>query len=117
VKNPELESAIILGMSGKEELLSTAQRMLLQPYLKIHDSQPSSTEVDINLSHAEKVLKRRRIEESFKTISTSKYINFAECVTPTSNVLERLFSQAKLVSTDRRKRLLPRTLESIMFLK
>jgi hypothetical protein len=117
VKNPELESAIILVMSGKEELLSTAQRILLQPYLKTHDSQSLSTEVDINLSYAEKVLKRRRIEESCRTISTSKYINFAECVTPTSNVVERLFSQAKLVSTDRRKRLLPRTLESIMFLK
>jgi hypothetical protein len=117
VKHPELEIAIVVVMNGKEELLSTTQKILLQPYLKTQELEIQNLQVDENLSYAEKVLKKRKLEGSCFKLTTSKYLNFTECVIPTSNVVERLFSQAKLVSTDTRKKLLPRTLESIMFLK
>ena len=38
-------------------------------------------------------------------------------ICPTSDIVERFFSKAKLVLTDLRKSMLPVTLESILFLK
>ena len=38
-------------------------------------------------------------------------------VSPTTNIVERANSQAKLIMTDRRDRLLPETLNMIMILK
>ena len=45
-----------------------------------------------------------------------EYLNL-NFVPPTSNVVERLFSNARLVLTDYRKSLTPYTFECVMFLK
>jgi hypothetical protein len=115
VKNPELESAICLVMDGKEESLSVPQVQALKRYVKndIHLSVVSSE--DETLTYAEKVLKKRKIEAA-ADMESSRYIDFGLVTSPTSNIVERLFSKAKLVSTDNRKSLLPRNLESVLFL-
>ena len=56
-----------------------------------------------------------------KRRKTSKDPNFdfinLEFIPPTSNVVERLFSSARLILTDYRKSMSPYTFECIMFLK
>ena len=51
-----------------------------------------------------------------KRVKTSNYRHF-DHVSATSNVVERLFSQAKLVMTPERRGMDPSTLESILMLR
>lgn len=67
---------------------------------------PSAQE---DLSFAERALKRVRLQ-------TGKYPDLS-FICPTSNVVERLFSNAKFVFSDLRRSLLPRNLEMFLFLK
>ena len=59
----------------------------------------------------QKVLKNKRRKVVHGEYSS---LNF---VPPTSNVVERLFSNARLVLTDYRKSMTPYTFECVMFLK
>jgi hypothetical protein len=64
---------------------------------------------EIILSEADEDAKRRRVIES-------KYRS-TEHVLSTSNLCERLFSQCKILMSDRRKSMHPQTLNEILFLK
>ena len=52
-----------------------------------------------------------------KTSSKNSYMKLVHLIPPTSNRVERLFSQCKLVLTPTRSRLLPVNFEMIMFLR
>ena len=67
---------------------------------------------DTSLTFAERALKRQRMQQSTK----SAY-NDTRFLLPTSNHVERLFSMSKRIFTEKRRRLLPRTLEALLFLK
>ncbi|KAH9150177.1 hypothetical protein AeNC1_019328 [Aphanomyces euteiches] len=77
------------------------------------DVSSSNIEVVARRSNADGLLmeKRRRIEES----SLNCYMDL-KFIPPTSNLVERLFSRAKLVKSDRRMRMLPIHLEMLTFL-
>ena len=51
-----------------------------------------------------------------RKIVPSSYNNVSQ-IPPTSNIVERLFSSARLVLTDYRKSMTPYTFECVMFLK
>ena len=67
--------------------------------------------MDDNLSLVQKALKNKKRKVIFNEYSSLNY------VPPTSNVVERLFSNARLILTDNRKSMSPYTLECVMFLK
>jgi hypothetical protein len=75
--------------------------------LKIDRTTNPSPQKD--MSFAERALKRVRVQDKI-------YQNLS-FICPTSNVVERLFSTAKLVFSDLRRSLLPRNLEMLLFLK
>jgi hypothetical protein len=64
-------------------------------------------------SFAERMLKRQRVE--VEATGTSMYVN-TNFLLPTSNEVERLFSQAKRVFSPHRTRMDPSTLEALLFL-
>ena len=55
--------------------------------------------------------KQARLVQSEDNYRLTKHI------LPTTNIVERLFSRAKLALTDHRKRMTPRHLELLMFLR
>ena len=67
--------------------------------------------VDDELTLVQKVLKNKRRKVVHGEYSS---LNF---VPPTSNVVEHLFSNARLVLTDYRKSMTPYTFECVIFLK
>jgi hypothetical protein len=66
---------------------------------------------DDELTLVQKALKNKR-----RKIVHGEYLNL-NFVPPTSNVVERLFSNARLVLTEYRKSMTPYTFECVMFLK
>ncbi|EQC28160.1 hypothetical protein SDRG_11436 [Saprolegnia diclina VS20] len=116
VKSPVFEAAVVKVLGKKESLMTDEECDALEMFkLPVSCSAPQpvdTTPVDPRML-AFHVLsnKRKRSEES----AGSSYSNL-QYIIPTSNVVERLFSKAKLVYSDRRQRMLPITLEAIMFL-
>ena len=65
-----------------------------------------------SLTLTERIANRKKV----RVVLASSYINL-EWIPPTSDVVERFFSKAKLTLTDLRKGMNPSILESILFLK
>jgi hypothetical protein len=61
-------------------------------------------------------LHRLELDEINRTQSASDLYHGSDAVLPTSNICERLFSKAGLIFRDHRKSMLPRTLETLLFL-
>lgn len=100
IKHQSFESGIVKLLSGQDTLTVVEQALLS----KFKTSASSSDET---VSFAESVLKKPMLS----TYQDLKYIP------PTSNHVERFFSSAKLVVTDLRKSMYPKTLEMLLFLK
>jgi hypothetical protein len=66
------------------------------------------------LSYAEKVLETKRQRKVISVQSDYYDLSF---ITPTSNIVERLFSSCAMMLTDYRQSLLPIHFEAAMFLK
>ena len=75
------------------------------------ENEPQPDEED----HTDKALRTAEAHKR-RRISASKYRS-TKHVSPTSNVVERANSQAKLIMTDKRERLAPETLDMLMILK
>lgn len=73
-----------------------------------------SEEEPTGMTLAQKAMNNKRRKVSKKP--EFDFINL-EFIPPTSNVVERLFSSARLVLTDYRKSMSPYTFECVMFLK
>ncbi len=111
VHSRAFEDAIISIQSGSEhEMLSSEEAAVRR--LKMPNTDRRDEDDDSNLSFAERILKRQRIQQS----NRSAYID-TRFLLPTSNPVERLFSMSKRIFSDKRRRLLPRTLEALLFLK
>ena len=110
VKNKEFENVIVKLQTDSVSVLNDdekpfAQRFAIDPIAIAS----TSTELDaVEIARQEK--KRRKIE------SSSSYRPVRH-VLPTSNIVERLFSQAKLIMTDQRKHMSPDNLDTLSFLK
>ena len=97
-------------MNENIEELSNLETIQMEPFRNDLVQMPVVDNVDMNLAQKAALRSKRR------KVSTGIYadLNF---IPPTSNVVERLFSTARLVLTDYRKSMSPYTFECVMFLK
>lgn len=110
VAHPFFESAIVKIQNGKESELIIEEQKAAAALLKAADE---TEEEDLgDLTFAQKALKKRRLSVSR---NSSRFIN-TSFLSPTSNEVERLFSMTARVFSTKRRQLLPRTLESLVFL-
>jgi hypothetical protein len=113
VLDKTFESAIVKLQQGKIESLSSSELRSVK-HLKIQsqDVEDITDEHNQSISFAERILKKQKIEE---VISSSSYVDLRFLI-PTSNICERLFSEAGFCFNERRMSVLPINAESQMFL-
>jgi hypothetical protein len=112
VHSCDFESGIIKVLDGKLDELSKNQKKALQVFTM--ESINLSDEETDGMNLAQKALKNKR--RKLFIMNDRRYMNL-EFIPPTSNIVERLFSSARLVLTDYRKSMSPYTFECVMFLK
>ena len=110
VKHPHFENGIV---KRKEETMSTAEKAACRIFLKIEEPVVVAQQDDVG--YAESILSEaHRIKRS--RTSSSRYRSTLH-VASTSNICERLFSQAKLIMSALRKSMKPDTLNMLLLLK
>ena len=110
VHSPDFENGLVKLQDELWEELVPEEEFLMLPFLlENSDVQLISPEKPSSLAAAALKTKKRKIV-------TCPYINVSQ-IPPTSNIVERLFSSARLVLTDYRKSMTPYTFECVMFLK
>ena len=110
------ESAIVKVLRNQTRMLTPSEKIKLESLKSSTTSTAEMPHKDINdnsdnLNFAQRLLKRRRISTDLLEYMDLSFIP------PTSNIVERLFSTAKLILRDQRASLLPITFEMILFLK
>ena len=105
VLSPSFEKAVVKVQRGKR--LATAETFALRNFERDVVVVPAATVTD----YATRVLKKARIEQC------DKYEDIVRHLPPTSNLVERFFSQAKFVLSPLRQKLLPANFEAILYLK
>ena len=111
VHSPTFESTIVKVLNDPDTVME--DEALLLRMFKVHE-EDTDQEPDEQLTIAEMAMhakKRRKVTKRMAT--TFKDLSF---IHPTSNMVERLFSRARLVLTDYRKSMSPYTFECLMFL-
>ena len=111
VHSPDFENGLVKLQDEEWEDLDTEEELLMRPFLleNSDDVQLISPAKPSSLAAAALKTKRRKIV-------SCPYANVSQ-IPPTSNIVERLFSSARLVLTDYRKSMTPYTFECVMFLK
>jgi hypothetical protein len=118
IQSKHFENAIYKIQAGLEDSMSQQEKSSVKIFLKpvvddaeVEDEREPTEEED----YADRAL---RVAEQRKRrrVSASKY-RPTDHVSPTTNVVERANSQAKLIITDRRSRLSPDTVNMLMILK
>lgn len=107
VKSPDFENGIVKVLFGEEAKLTAKEEAALA---RLRVTESDREEPEERLSFAERLLKG-----GVRT-KKSKYIDLA-WIPATSNEVERLFSRAGLVLSERRRSMHPMTLEILMFLE
>ncbi|KAG6611397.1 uncharacterized protein IUM83_15597 [Phytophthora cinnamomi] len=112
VHSPDFESGCVRVLRGKAQRLTRAERVALQPFEAVRpdDADASEEAEEAAASFVERLRKRRRLAQDRVEYEQLKSIP------PTSNVVERFFSIARVTFGHQRHGLLPRTLETILFL-
>ncbi|EGZ19549.1 hypothetical protein PHYSODRAFT_285295 [Phytophthora sojae] len=113
VHNPDFEAGCVRVLRGKAQRLTRAEKAALQPFeaARPDDAAASEEEEYPAASFVERLRKRRRLAQD-----RVKYEQL-QSIPPTSNVVERFFSIARVTLGHQRHGLLPRTLETILFLR
>jgi hypothetical protein len=109
IHSPVFEEGLIKVLdNAPEEKFTQAEKSALYRFKR---AGPSATieATESSTSIVEQALKKRKL-------NISSYVDMT-FIPPTSNIVERLFSKARLVLTDYRKSMSPYTFECIMFLK
>jgi len=115
IQNRHFENAIYKIQGGLESSMTNQEKNSVKIFLKTAGSEEVIEDEPTELSYADNVLRGAALKKR-RRISDSKYRS-TNHVSPTTNIVERANSQAKLIMTDRRDRLLPETLNMIMILK
>ena len=110
VHDKAFESAVVKIQRGAENTLNAAEKKSVARF-KI-DVTAQSNDSSEEASYMDKI----RASGSAKIAKKSNYACLNH-VSATSNVVERLFSRAKLVMTDQRRSMDPSTLEAILMLR
>ncbi|RLN57216.1 hypothetical protein BBJ28_00026335 [Nothophytophthora sp. Chile5] len=111
VHSPSFEAAVVKVINGSA--LSTAEATALQPLQVSRSLGKKRKERDDD--YAAQILR----EGTKKRSSMRSSVAYSNLVTipPTSNTVERLFSQCKLIMTPQRRCMLPANFEMISFLR
>jgi hypothetical protein len=109
VHSRDFETGIVNIQAGRS--LSSDEQAAVKS-LKLGSDADEDDGVDVRLSFAERALKRQKLNSGVKPT----YVD-TRFLLPTSNHVERLFSMSKRVFSSKRRCLLPRTLEALLFLK
>jgi hypothetical protein len=112
VHSPDFENAIVKVIDLDWEKLLDTEKRLMEPFRRTNNAslQVGISPVKPDAPLAVQALKKKR------NVMQSDFIDI-EFIPPTSNIVERLFSAARLVLTDYRKSMTPYTFECVMFLK
>jgi len=109
VHSPAFENGIVKVQSEQQDDILEDEKELLEPFLASNIPNLVSPTKPTSLSaQALSRIKRRKV--------TTEYVSLKH-IPPTSNIVERLFSAARMVLTDYRKSMDPYTFECLMFLK
>ena len=109
VHSPKFENGIIKVLSEQCDALLPGERTLLKPFVQsIEPTTISPTKPKSLSAQALNRVKRRKVATEFVSL---------DHIPPTSNIVERLFSAARLILTDYRKSMDPYTFECLLFLK
>jgi hypothetical protein len=117
VYSTSFESAVVKVQTGKESRLTMAEKNAIAAF-KIDDGAFEANELEgeqTEESYTERIARKAEREKSAST-KKSAYRNLAH-ICPTSVVVERLFSRAKLIMTPHRRRMDPTTLEMFLLLR
>ena len=110
VHSKDFESGVVKLQSGLESELSVAERNAVKIFLREDaPSLPETAVVSNDFSDTFLASKRRRVE-------TSRY-RFTLHVSATSNICERLLSNARLIMTHLRASMDPASCDMLLFLK
>jgi hypothetical protein len=110
VHSPEFENAIVKVIEDELNTLNTSEKESLEPLRKSNNAAVEHSPIIHGTQIAIQALKKKKINVQ------NEYIDMS-FIPPTSNIVERLFSAARLVLTDYRKSMSPYTFECVMFLK
>ena len=119
VHNKDFERAVVLVQGGQEQELKRAEKDQIRRFLIDEDDENSDendTEEDRERNAAQKLLDENRERKRARFQKPTRY-RCMNHIHPTTNKVERLFSRAKLVLTDMRKRMTPRHVELLLFLR
>ena len=100
---------------GLYSTLTNQEKASVKNFLKPAREEVKEDEPEPEVSYAESVLRGAELQKRRRT-SASKYRSTSH-VSPTTNIVERANSQAKLIMADRRSSLLPQTLNMLMIVK
>jgi hypothetical protein len=115
VNDPNFENAIVKIQGGQESTLNPSEKAAVRHLLKVPEVAGSPNAEIPTRSFADSILEDARASKSSRT-ETSKYRS-TDHVAATSNICERLLSQAKLIMSDLRRSMDPDTLSKVLFLK
>ena len=111
VHSPDFDNAVVKLKSGLEFELTERERQSVEMFLRA-DAEPLPDSVVSKTNFADDLLnKRRRLESSRSRYRSTMHVS------ATSNVCERLFSNARIIMTHLRSSMDPRTCEMLLFLK
>ena len=110
VHNVVFERAIIKVQCGNDSQLLLAEAQSIKK-LEVKAEVENEQADDRVLSIVEGAMKRQKLKTKIPTYVDTRFL------IPTTNHVERLFSMGKRVFSSKRRSLLPRTLEALVFLK
>ena len=115
VQSPHFENAVVKVQSGQEGCLSRLEKEKIKRFLQSTsvDEDDSSSDNDNDTNWADKVIAQ---EAKRRKVLKSKYRPMHH-IASTSNIVERLFSRAKLIMRPHRKLMSPYHLELLIFLR
>ena len=111
VHSPTFENGIVKVMDDAIDDLSNEEKDAVVIFRKGTNSSVEGSSTCEGLTIVQRALKNKR-----RKVINEEYCDLTY-VPPTSNIVERLFSKARLVLTDYRKSMTPYTFECVMFLK
>ena len=115
VQSRHFENAIYKIQGGLESSMTNQEKNSVKIFLKTTGDEEKREDEPTELSYADSVLRGAALKRR-RRASDSKYRS-TNHVSPTTNIVERANSQAKLIMTNLRDSLLPETLNMIMILK
>ena len=112
VQSPAFEEAIVKLQKG--QTLNPAEKKLVSVF-KVIPKESAAEETDENLSYEDELL--RDVERSNKQAGATNEYRSTYHVSPTSNIVERLFSVAGIIMRPHRRQMDPWSLELLIMLR